>query len=47
MQIEIKQLECKRCGYKWLPRQEDVRSCPSCRSVLWDKEKIKKEVSTK
>lgn len=38
-----KQLTCCRCGYQWTPRGEagqkvDVRSCPKCKSPLWDVE---------
>jgi hypothetical protein len=31
-------LKCERCGYKWTPRVEDVRTCanPKCRSPYWD-----------
>jgi len=36
MQVQVQKLECKRCGYKWTPRKEDVRSCPKCRSIYWD-----------
>ena len=40
MIIKIKkQLKCKRCGYEWNPRKEDVRQCPKCKSASWDKEK--------
>jgi predicted Zn-ribbon and HTH transcriptional regulator len=44
MKIEVKVLECKRCGYDWMPRQKDVRQCPSCRSVLWDVERTEKRI---
>jgi Zn finger protein HypA/HybF involved in hydrogenase expression len=43
MQIKIKkQLKCKRCGYEWNPRKEEVRICPNCKSAYWDKDKRKK-----
>lgn len=34
-----KKLECLRCGHKWVPRKDDVRTCPNpkCRSVHWDR----------
>lgn len=35
------QLECKRCGFKWMPRVEKPRRCPECQSYAWDKEKVK------
>ena len=40
MQVEIKyQLKCKRCGYEWNPRKQDVRLCPKCKSIYWDRER--------
>lgn len=36
-------LECKRCGYKWIPRAEEVRICPKCHSSWWDVEKENKD----
>lgn len=30
------QLECKRCGHKWTPRQNNVKICPKCKSPYWD-----------
>lgn len=35
--IKIPTLKCKRCGYEWTPRKEDVRLCPNCKSAYWDK----------
>ncbi len=29
-------LECKRCGFKWIPRKFEVRQCPKCKSAYWD-----------
>jgi len=34
-----KKLECKRCKYKWIPRKEEIRICPNCKSPYWDKPK--------
>lgn len=44
MKIKLKKLTCKKCGYIWTPRKEEVRTCasPKCRSVWWDKEKNEK-----
>ena len=39
MPKKVKQLECKRCGHKWFPRQPEVRMCPNCKSPWWDVEK--------
>lgn len=40
MRINIKQLECKKCGYKWTPRQSEIRQCPKCKSAWWDISKV-------
>jgi len=45
MKIKLPKLKCKRCGYTWIPKKEEVRQCANskCRSVWWDKKKkIKK-----
>lgn len=34
--IKPARLQCARCGWGWLPRREDVRLCPRCKSVRWD-----------
>ena len=36
VKVKIPRLECQRCGHKWHPRTEDVRSCPRCHSPRWD-----------
>ncbi|KKM13598.1 hypothetical protein LCGC14_1714610 [marine sediment metagenome] len=38
MKIKVVELECLRCGYKWIPRKVDVRVCPNqkCHSAFWD-----------
>jgi len=42
MEIKIKKLKCLQCNYEWMPRTNDVRRCPKCQSVFWDKEKENK-----
>jgi hypothetical protein len=37
MKVEIPKLKCKRCPHEWIPRTDDVRTCPKCRSPYWDK----------
>lgn len=41
MEVNVNTITCKRCGWKWVPRKADVRSCPNpkCRSVYFDREK--------
>jgi len=41
MKIIIKQLECKRCGHKWIPRKPEVMLCPKCKTPYWNIEKKK------
>jgi Zn finger protein HypA/HybF involved in hydrogenase expression len=45
MKLIIEKLKCLRCNHEWVPRQEDVRICPKCKSAYWNKEK-KKNVDT-
>jgi len=47
MRVEIKKigLKCERCGKEWVPRIEDVRQCPRCKSAYWDVPKGEKKVS--
>jgi predicted Zn-ribbon and HTH transcriptional regulator len=35
-EIIIRTVKCERCGHKWAPRVENVKTCPSCRSPYWD-----------
>ena len=39
MKVEIKEIVCKRCGHKWIPRKTEVRICAKCKSPYWDKER--------
>ncbi len=41
MEIKITKLECKRCGHKWIPKKEEIRQCPKCKSSWWDKKRGK------
>jgi predicted Zn-ribbon and HTH transcriptional regulator len=39
------QLQCKRCGYKWIPRKLDKpRECPDCKNRYWDKPRVRGRV---
>jgi len=29
--IEVQQVECKHCHYKWVPRVENPKACPRCK----------------
>lgn len=42
MKIKITKLKCKRCEHEWIPKKEEVRQCPKCKSAWWDKEKCQK-----
>lgn len=35
----MQRLHCKRCGHSWYPKQPDVRICPKCKSVYFDRER--------
>ena len=44
MKIKITRLECKRCHHKWVPKKEEIRICPKCKSPYWDREKNAKKI---
>lgn len=36
----VRELECKRCGHKWLPRKPEIPLCcpnAKCRSRYWNR----------
>ena len=37
MKIKIIKLKCERCGHQWVPKKEEIRQCPKCKSPWWDK----------
>jgi len=37
--IELIKLSCLRCGHIWIPKKEEIRQCPRCKSAYWDKAK--------
>lgn len=39
MMIELNKLNCKRCGFSWIPRITEVRICPKCKSAYWDRDR--------
>jgi len=43
MKLKLEKLRCKKCGHTWIPRKEDVRYCPKCKTAYWDVEKGVKE----
>jgi len=30
-------LSCKKCNFSWIPRVDNPRSCPECKSRYWNK----------
>lgn len=34
--VRLRKMECVRCGHAWLPRKEDVRICPRCKTAYFD-----------
>ena len=40
--IEILTLHCERCGWVWVPRKAEVKMCPHCKSLYWQKRKESK-----
>jgi Zn finger protein HypA/HybF involved in hydrogenase expression len=43
MKIKPIKLKCEKCGHEWIPRTDDVRMCPKCRTAFWDVKKDKKD----
>ena len=39
MKIKVRKLKCLKCGHEWVPRNEDVRQCPACKTAYWDTER--------
>jgi predicted Zn-ribbon and HTH transcriptional regulator len=38
----MNKLECKKCGYEWLPRLETLpKLCPNCKNRKWSEDKKK------
>jgi len=38
--IQVKRHTCYRCGYKWIPRSEEMPvGCPRCKSPYWNRPK--------
>jgi uncharacterized protein len=34
--VTLPRLHCFRCGNVWTPRKSRVKTCPLCKSALWD-----------
>jgi len=39
MKIKIKKIRCLQCGHSWVPRKEEIKKCPRCQSMEFDKPK--------
>jgi hypothetical protein len=38
----VKELECKRCGHRWIPRTAHYpKVCAKCKSPYWNKQRKK------
>lgn len=35
MPVTITECECKRCGYRWMPRTAEPKVCPRCHSMKY------------
>ena len=44
MQVKLNKIKCQRCNYQWIPRKEDIRQCPKCKSAYWETPKEIKNV---
>lgn len=43
-EVKIPQLECVRCGHKWIARKATIKKCPQCKSIYWDVPKDQKRL---
>lgn len=39
-------ITCIRCGWQWIPKVENPKTCPSCNSPYWNKAKTRFFVTT-
>lgn len=39
----IPKYKCDRCGYLWIPRVVKVKTCPKCKSRLWNEAAERRE----
>lgn len=33
--IRVRQAQCCKCGWRWLPKKEQPQQCPKCHDRLW------------
>lgn len=44
MVLTVRQLDCKRCGHRWIPnRPVKPKVCPKCKNPNWNKIKKLKQ----
>ena len=36
--VMIQKISCKRCLHDWVPRNEKIFVCPSCKSPRWNED---------
>lgn len=41
MKVDIKGYRCFRCGHEWLPRADNPKVCPMCKSPWWNVQRYK------
>ena len=34
---------CLKCKHQWLPRTENPRECPKCKTRNWEEDELKEE----
>jgi len=39
----LKKERCLRCGYRWVARVADIKTCPRCRSPYFDRPRKEKK----
>lgn len=38
----ITKLKCNRCSHEWIPRIENTKTCPKCKSYNFNRKEVRK-----
>ncbi len=50
VKVKVNTITCQKCQYTWIPRTSEIRMCPKCKNVNFDrprKVKVNKDESNK
>ena len=43
-EVKMNEVECLKCGHKWIPRVGNPRQCPKCKKYSWLEEKVERRL---